>query len=95
MREAAIRLALGGKFAEVVLRVMRGPVFAVLAGLGSGAVLLYLMAPVMQPLLSDVQPSPKLIGASVLLLALVAAVAVAIPAIRARKLEPSALLRQD
>lgn len=95
MRETAIRLALGGKFTNVVVRVARGPILAVTAGLGGGAVLLLAMAPVMRPLLSDLHASPSLIIGSVLLLALVAAAAVAIPATRTRRLEPSALLKQD
>ncbi len=95
IREIAIRLALGGKFTEVVLHVSRGPILAVIAGFGGGAVLLLAMAPMMRPLLSDQHASPPLIIGSVFLLALVAAVAVAIPATKTRRLEPSALLRQD
>lgn len=95
MRETAIRLALGGKFTEVVVRVSRQPILAVTAGLGGGAALLLAMTPVMRPLVSDLQASPSLIIGSVLLLALVASIAVAIPATRTRKLAPSVLLRQD
>ena len=93
VREAAIRLALGGQFSGVVWRFARRPVLAVLAGLMSGALLLQLMIPAMRPLLSEVQPgNPIWMAGAILLLTLVAAAAVATPAFRARKLEPAALL---
>jgi ABC-type antimicrobial peptide transport system permease subunit len=95
IREMAIRLALGGKLADVVLRVSRGPILAVIAGLSGGAILLLAMAPQIRPLLIDLQLKPVVVIGSAGLLAFVAGVAIAIPAVRTRRLEPAALLRQD
>jgi ABC-type antimicrobial peptide transport system permease subunit len=95
-REAAIRLALGGEFAGVVWRLARRPVRAVTVGLGAGAMLLSRIAPAMQPLLSGSEErGPAWLLLAVLALATVAAVAIAIPALRARRVEPAAVLRQE
>ncbi len=95
LREIAIRLALGGKLPTILLHIAKRPVTAVLAGLCAGAVFGIALAPILKPFLGDAPPSPWLVAAAVFLLTLIASAAFALPAIRARKLEPAALLRQE
>ena len=73
----------------------KGPVTAVLVGLCGGAALSFALAPMLQPILGDLPPNPWLIAASVPALALIGVASVALPSLKARKLQPAALLRQD
>ena len=94
-KELAIRLALGGRLPTIMLRLAKGPVAFLLVGLTAGVVLLIAIAPLIRPLLGTAPLSPWLVAAAVFLLTLIASAAFALPAIRARKLEPAALLRQE
>ncbi|MBL8231713.1 MAG: ABC transporter permease [Bryobacterales bacterium] len=94
-RETAIRVALGGRFAVVVLRIARGPIFAAVSGLAGGIVMLLFMGPVMGPLLNGTRLTLPLIAGSVIAVGCLAAVAVVIPAAKARRMETSTLLRRD
>lgn len=95
-REAAIRMALGGRLGPVLWHVGRKPLLSVLAGLTCGIVLLFGTAPLLRSVVTGVQPSNALfMAASAAALLLVAAAAIALPAWRVRRLHPASLLRQD
>lgn len=95
-REAAIRMALGGRLASVVWTLARKPLLAVFAGIVFGAALLLGIAPALRSLLTGVKPSnPWFMAAAVALLLSVAALSVALPAWRLRRWDPVSMLRQD
>ena len=80
-----------------MLRIASRPVKSIIAGLATGIVLLRALTPALRPPLGDTPPSPRLLGvllaASAALLGVIAAAA--LPAGKARKLEPAALLCHD
>ncbi len=95
-REAAIRMALGGRLPSVVWTLARKPLLAVFAGIVSGAALLFGIVPVLRSLLTGVKPSnPWFMAAAVALLLCLAAMSMVLPAWRVRRLDPASLLRQD
>jgi predicted permease len=95
-KEAAIRIALGGRWASVIWQLARRPVLAVLIGLIAGLLLLLAISPVLQPLLTSVQTSdPLVVGGAITALMALTMAAIAMPARRVRKLQPAAILRQD
>jgi macrolide transport system ATP-binding/permease protein len=95
-REIAIRMALGAQRGSVQGMVLREAGLMVVAGLAVGAVAAALGARTLESLLFQVRPSDPWVGAGVTgVLALVALVAVAVPARRAASVHPMEALRTD
>ncbi len=95
-RELGVRMALGATASRVQRLVMRDGLATVFAGLLVGIPLALLLGGQMGALLYQVKPfDPLTIVAVVALLAIVGAVATAIPAYRASKVDPLRVLRQD
>ena len=95
-REIGIRLALGATWRSVMRMVMSRGVVLTGAGVGIGAVLALLLTRAMDSLLYGVGAADPLTFALVAgLLATVSAVACAIPAVRAARVDPMLVLRDQ
>jgi putative ABC transport system permease protein len=95
-REIGVRLALGATRATVVRTVVVRGLALTVAGLAAGAVLAAMAVRGMQTMLYGVEGGdPATFAAVVGLLAAVALAACAIPAYRAARLDPMAVLRQE
>jgi ABC-type antimicrobial peptide transport system permease subunit len=96
IREIGIRVALGAPKWTLLSSLTRTLLAYTLAGVAVGILLLLGIAPAVRSLLTDVHPlEPFIIGASVLLLISVAALAAVIAARRASSIDAAAALRQD
>ena len=95
-REIGLRMALGATSRDVVRLVLREGLPPVLAGCVAGTAAALAAGQAMRALLFGVQPSDpvSLVAAPALLLA-TALVAMSVPAVRALRVDPLALLRQD
>jgi predicted permease len=95
-REIGIRMALGAHTVDIGVLVGRQAVAMVAGGLALGLGAAAAAAQWMRSLLYGVAPSdPGSLGAAAAFVALVAAIAIAIPVARATHIEPAAALRQD
>jgi ABC-type antimicrobial peptide transport system permease subunit len=95
-RELGVRLALGATPSGVVVLVMWQALRAVAIGLGTGVVLAAAAGQLMLTSLQGVERAePWAAGPAIILLALVAAAAAAIPARRAVSLDPTTALRAE
>jgi putative ABC transport system permease protein len=95
-REIGIRMALGATWRSVMRMVMSRGMLLTGAGVGIGAVLAWSLTRAMESLLYGVGASDPLTFALVAgLLAAVAAVACAIPAVRAARVDPMLVLRDQ
>jgi putative ABC transport system permease protein len=95
-RELGIRLALGARASSVHAMVLRQGLGLTLVGLGLGLAGALALSRLLTTLLYRVSPTdPKVLGAAVLILAGVSAVACLIPAIRATKVDPIDALRSE
>jgi putative ABC transport system permease protein len=95
-REIAIRMAIGARRADVVRRILGEAATTVGAGIVAGAIVAFTLGRLTRTLLFGVQPAdPITFLASVILLATVALLAAAIPTIRATRVDPAGVLRQD
>jgi predicted permease len=95
-REIGIRMALGATWRNVMRMVMSRGVVLTAAGVGIGAVLAWSVTRAMDTLLYGVGASDPLTFALVAgLLAVVSAVACAIPAVRAARVDPMLVLRDQ
>ena len=95
-REIGIRMALGATWRNVMRMVMSRGVVLTGAGLGIGAVLAWSVTRAMETLLYGVGSADPLTFALVAgLLAAVSAVACAIPAVRAARVDPMLVLRDQ
>jgi predicted permease len=95
-REIGIRIALGASWRTVMQMVMSRGIALTTAGVGVGAVLAWSVTRAMDTLLYDVRPTDPLTFAVVVgLLAAVSAVACAIPAMRAARVDPMIVLREQ
>jgi predicted permease len=93
-REIGIRMALGATWRNVMRMVMSRGIVLTAAGVGIGAVLAWSLTRAMESLLYGVGASDPLTFAMVAgLLAAVSAVACAIPAVRAARIDPMLVLR--
>jgi putative ABC transport system permease protein len=94
MREMALRMALGALPGDV-LRLLFGRVIAqVMLGLTLGVAGAYALGQVPQGLLVQTGPAePEILAAVAVVLLLVAAVTCLVPARRARRIAPAAVLR--
>jgi ABC-type antimicrobial peptide transport system permease subunit len=94
--EIGIRIALGAKGPGILWLVMRQSVSFVLAGLGGGCLLALATTRLIASQLYGVAATdPVMLGASILLLFLVAMLAAWIPAHRASKVDPMVALRYE
>ena len=95
-REIGIRMALGATWRNVMRMVMSRGVVLTGAGLGIGAVLAWSVTRAMETLLYGVDAAdPLTFGMVAALLAAVSAVACAIPAVRAARVDPMLVLRDQ
>ena len=95
-REIGIRMALGATWRSVMQMVMSRGILLTGAGVGIGAVLAWWLTRAMESLLYGVGASDPLTFALVAgLLATVSAVACAIPAVRAARVDPMLVLRDQ
>ena len=95
-REIGIRMALGATWRNVMQMVMSRGIVLTGVGLGIGAVLAWLVTRAMETLLYGVGSADPLTFALVAgLLAAVSAVACAIPAVRAARVDPMLVLRDQ
>ena len=95
-REIGIRMALGATWRSVMRMVMSRGMLLTGAGVGAGAVLAWLVTRAMDTLLYGVGAADPLTFALVAgLLAAVSAVACAIPAVRAARVDPMLVLRDQ
>jgi hypothetical protein len=94
--EIAIRLALGGQRRQVVSELVREGAWLVLAGLAIGVAAALAQQRVLRSLVADIQAAPPTVLAGIaLLLAAVALAAMAIPALRATRIEPLTSLKGE
>jgi putative ABC transport system permease protein len=94
--EIGVRMALGAGRSEVVTLVARETAVLVLLGLTIGAVLSLAVTRAMGALLFELSPAdPRILTAAALALALIAAVATFVPALRASRVDPMMALRQE
>jgi predicted permease len=95
-REIGIRMALGAQTVDIGILVGRQALGMVAGGMVLGLGAAAAAAQWMQSLLYGVAPSdPRSLAAAAAFVALVAAVAIAIPVARATDIEPAAALRQE
>jgi len=95
-REFAVRLALGAEGGRVARRAFAGGLVPVAAGAAVGLVTAVAGGRLLQALLFGVRPQhPPALGAALAVVALFAAVAAWLPARRAGRIEPAAVLRAE
>jgi putative ABC transport system permease protein len=95
-REMGVRAALGATASSLTGLVVRDGLRAAAWGVAVGFVLAWLVAPVVSGLLYNVPPHDPAVLASVVVVLLGAAVfASAVPALRAGRVDPSAVLREE
>jgi predicted permease len=94
--EIAVRVALGAKPAEVQLFVLRQGLVLAVIGTLLGVTTFLFASRFLATLLYEVAPrDPIALGASVLVLLLVAGIACWLPSVRASRIDPMLVLRQD
>jgi predicted permease len=95
-REIGIRMALGAQTVDIGILVGRQALAMVVGGIVLGLGAAAAVSQWMRSLLYGVAPSdPRSLAAAAVFVALVAAVAVAIPVVRATHIQPAAALRQE
>ncbi|HKO17192.1 MAG TPA: FtsX-like permease family protein [Gemmatimonadaceae bacterium] len=96
MHEISVRIALGARTADVLRLVIGQDVRLALAGVTLGLAIALAASQVMQSLLYDTSPREPLVALGVgALLVAIAAAASALPARRAARVEPMAVLRAE
>jgi len=96
VREIAVRVALGAESSRVIDAVMRSTVVAGITGIGLGLVASLLLTRMLQAMLYGVDahdPTSFVVASGLLLTAIV--VAAAVPARRALRIDPAAVLRSE
>ncbi len=95
-REIGVRMALGARRADVLSMVLRQGLFLVLAGEVAGLAGGLALSRLLRGLLFEVGTwDPLAIAASLVLLALVGLLAIAVPASRAARVDPMTILRAE
>ncbi len=95
-REIGIRLAVGARPIDIGKLIGLEALLTLTAGLAAGLVAAAISAPLARSLLYGVAPlDPGALALAAVLIAAVAAIATAIPASRAARIEPAAVLRQE
>jgi predicted permease len=94
--EIGLRVAIGARRHEVAIRVLRQGMWMIVPGLAAGLVVSGVVSGALRALLWQISPYDPVIFAGIpVLLCVVAAVAVSIPAIRAARLDPIRALRSE
>jgi putative ABC transport system permease protein len=95
-REIGVRRALGAPDRAIHRLVLRRGLALILLGLGTGAALAIALGRVLRGLLAEVNTEePWVVAAAALLLGLVALATVLVPARRATRIDPLAVLRGE
>ncbi len=95
-REFGVRIALGARTRDILRVVARGGMMPVAAGTGAGLVLAAVTGRLIASLLYGASPyDPVLLAVVVLILVTVSAIAMAGPAVRARRVDPVTVLRSE
>jgi ABC-type antimicrobial peptide transport system permease subunit len=95
-REIGVRLAIGAPPARILSLMLRQSMRLVLIGIGSGLLLAVPLAFWLRAMVViEANPDPMAFLPTVLLLAAVGAIAAALPALRASRVDPISTLRQD
>ncbi|HEY6305300.1 MAG TPA: FtsX-like permease family protein, partial [Candidatus Angelobacter sp.] len=95
-REFGIRMAVGATTVDVLRLVIKGGLAITTAGIGTGLVAALLLARLLGSLLYGVKPiDPFTFVAAPALMAVVALAACIIPALRASRVNPVSVLRQE
>lgn len=95
-QEIGVRIALGAQSARIVALIMRSSVSMALAGVVLGTIVVIGAGRFLEPLLFETSPhDPLVLGAVAALLVAVAVVASAVPAIRAKRVNPIEALRAE
>ena len=95
-REIGVRIALGARTTSIVGLILRNGVSLAGLGVGIGIVLALAGGRFIAPLLFDTSPrDPAVLGSIAALLLAIAALASAVPALRARSVDPMEALRSD
>ena len=95
-RELGIRMALGESRRSVLRGILRDGMTKIVAGAVAGVMLSLLAARVLEPLLFQVSPhDPLALIAALLILVACAVLASLLPALRAMRIRPSSVLREE
>jgi predicted permease len=95
-REMAVRSALGADRRQIVRLVIVAGAWVVALGIAVGTAGAFALSKLMSAFLFEVSPhDPKVIGAAVLVIALVGLLAAAVPALRASRVEPMLALKGE
>jgi putative ABC transport system permease protein len=95
-REFGVRIALGASRADLVRLVLAGAGRLIAAGMAAGVILMFAASQLLQTLLFGVTAhDPRALAAGVLALAIVSALAVAIPATQAASIDPIEAIRGE
>jgi predicted permease len=95
-REIGVRMALGAQSRSIVMMVVRASVLLAGAGIAIGVIVTLWAGHWIEPLLFDTSPrEPSVMGAVVATLLAIAIAASAIPAARARRVDPIEALRAE
>ncbi len=95
-REIGIRMAVGARPGDIARMIGRQALTMVAAGIAAGLVAAWEAAPAVRSLLYGVTPSDGLsLGGAAAFVLLVSALATAIPAARATRLDPASALRDE
>jgi putative ABC transport system permease protein len=95
-REIAVRAALGADRRNLMSLVMTAGATVIGAGIAAGIAGAFVLTRLMQALLYEVSPhDPVVLGSAVLLIAVVALAAAAVPAHRAARVEPMVALKAE
>jgi putative ABC transport system permease protein len=95
-RELGVRMALGASRGDLVRLVLAGAGRLIALGMAGGLILTFAASQVLQTLLFGVTAhDPRALAAGVLALAIVSALAIAIPARQAARIEPIEAIRGD
>jgi putative ABC transport system permease protein len=95
-REIGIRMALGARPADVLSQTLRSAFSMLLVGLGGGLAASFALTRVLKTLLFQVSAlDPVALAAACLLMTLVGILAASIPASRAARVDPMAVLRDE
>jgi putative ABC transport system permease protein len=96
MREFGVRLALGATRADMFRLVLGSAAGVVAAGAGAGLVAAALLSRVLETVLFGVRPlDPATFGSVVALLVVTAALSTVVPAWRATRVDPAAIMKGD
>jgi ABC-type antimicrobial peptide transport system permease subunit len=95
-REIGVRMALGARPAQVVRRMVRDAGWPVLIGIASGLAAAFYASRVLQSFLFETMPQdPATFAATAVLIASAALAAAWLPARRAARIDPVAVLRAE